>query len=33
VDWLTFNARIVQTGSASYRLNATTRSRKEPYPS
>ena len=30
VDRLTFNAHIIQTGSASYRLNATTRARKEP---
>ena len=29
VDRLTFNAHIIQTGSASYRLNATTRARKE----
>ncbi|MCB1240311.1 MAG: IS21-like element helper ATPase IstB [Tetrasphaera sp.] len=30
VDRLTFNAHIIQTGSASYRLSATTRARKEP---
>jgi hypothetical protein len=30
VDRLTFNAHIIQTGSSSYRLNATARSRKEP---
>lgn len=30
VDRLTFNAHIIQTGSSSYRLSATTRARKEP---
>ena len=30
VDRLTFNAHIIQTGSASYRLSAATRARKEP---
>lgn len=30
VDRLTFNAHIIQTGSASYRLNAANRARKEP---
>jgi len=29
VDRLTFNAHIIQTGTSSYRLNATTRGRKE----
>ena len=29
VDRLTFNAHIIQTGTASYRLNATTRARQE----
>lgn len=29
VDRLTFNAHIIQTGSSSYRLSATTRARKE----
>jgi hypothetical protein len=29
VDRLTFNAHIIQTGSNSYRLTATTRARKE----
>lgn len=29
VDRLTFNAHIIQTGTKSYRLNATTRARKE----
>lgn len=30
VDRLTFNAHIIQTGTKSYRLNATSRARKEP---
>lgn len=30
VDRLTFNAHIIQTGTASYRLNATSRARKKP---
>lgn len=30
VDRLTFNAHIIQTGSSSYRLSASTRARKEP---
>jgi DNA replication protein DnaC len=30
VDRLTFNAHIIQTGTSSYRLSATTRARKEP---